>query len=304
MFEKETRPLNPDYEQFRPVLNYDLAGRSFQLIYDDGTAYFLNFFDEETALVGVYGNSSRIENYHAFKGDETTYLVHIELKNEKPRRAITFIVDVEQGLTTRMDITNGFDPAYPRWSVHKPFFGAIKLPGRPLSAERHGFTKDLVGSKIKWNYFDSGALIHIYKEKTVRLGFDKTFQDRMREIAKQEGRELPPGPDEPPSFLFDEPSYYLKIKTDIYVVAFSEGNSTHVNPKIGGGDAILLLNTRKVMDGGRFFGLRDDGGPLNQMVGAFGSFYYEKLPQEDMPSELNNRRFTVSGEELTGSDKF
>jgi hypothetical protein len=40
------------------------------------------------------------------------------------------------------------------------------------------------------------------------------------------------------------------------------------------------------------------------MVGSFGSFYYKKLPQEDMPSELNNRRFTVSGEELTGKDKF
>jgi hypothetical protein len=77
-----------------------------------------------------------------------------------------------------------------------------------------------------------------------------------------------------------------------------------VDPKTGGGDGVLLINTRKIMDGGRFFGLRDDGSPLNQMIGAFGKFNYNKLIEEDMPPDLSQRRFTAAGVELFGKDKF
>jgi hypothetical protein len=306
MFEKETRPANPDFEQYRPYLNYELAGKSIQLVYDDGQSYFLNFVDQETVLIGTYGAAPRIEHWDAYKGDEITYLVHIEFKNEKPRRASTFILDMENGLTTRIDTKNGFEPEYPRWSVNSPAFGAIKIPGKALSAARHGFTKDLVGVKIQWNYFDAGGLIHIYKEKTVRLGFDPAYLAVVRENARREGRpEMPePKPDDPPLMLFDEPSYYIKIKDDMYLLCYSEANSTHVDPKIGGGDGVLMINTKKIMDGGRFFGLRDDGSPLNQMIGAYGKFFYEKLKEEDWPSDLSQRRFTAAGVELFGSDKF
>jgi hypothetical protein len=306
MFEKETRPLHPDFEQYRPYLNYELAGSSFHLVYDDGTVYFLDFVDLETVLIGSPGGMPRIEHWDCYKGDEITYLVHIELKNEKPRLGLTFILDTENSLTTRIDTKNGFEPEYPRWSVNSSAFGAIKQSGRPLSTARHGFTRDLVGSKIEWRYFDSGGLIHIYKEKTIRLGFSEEYLNRIREIAVREGRPVPaePKPDDPPPFLFDEPAYYIKIKKDLYLLCYSEANSTHVDPKTGGGDGVLLINTQKIMDGGRFFGLRDDGTPLNQMIGAFGKFYYNKLVQEDMPSDLNQRRFTAAGVELFGKDKF
>jgi hypothetical protein len=40
------------------------------------------------------------------------------------------------------------------------------------------------------------------------------------------------------------------------------------------------------------------------MIGAFGKFCYNKLVQEDMPSDLTQRRFTAAGVELFGQDKF
>jgi hypothetical protein len=179
MFEKETRPVFSGLPgmQYLQHLNYDLAGKTFQLVYDDGVSYMLSFINGETLLMGIYGENPSVQRYDCMKSDEVTYFVHTELLNKEPRHAITFILDLEQGLTTRVDAYNALQPEYPRWSVDIPTFGAIKITGIPLSKKRHEHTKDLAGSKIHWDYWEKGGLIHIYTEDTQRLHFtDKLWK--------------------------------------------------------------------------------------------------------------------------------
>jgi hypothetical protein len=302
MFEKENRPNFPGMMQYVQHRNYELAGKTFQLIYDDGISYMLTFLDGETLLMGLYGESPTIQRFDCMKGDESTYFVHIELLNQKPRKAVSFILDLEQDLTTRVDALNSVEAEYPRWSVDIPTFGAIKIPGKKLSERRHEYTKDLVGSKICWNYWEKGGLVHIYREKTIRLHFTDELKETFAEEMRANGQ-TPPPPREGglPPFLFDEPSFYIKIKKDMYLAAWSEGNSTHEDPATGGGDGLILINTHKVMDCGRFFGRNRDLSPLNQMISAYGSFDYNHYIEEDIPEPVQ-RRFNVAGEEITGKE--
>ena len=58
-------------------MNYELAGKTFHLILDDGRDWLVNFLDGENLLIAEKGKTFVWESYECLKGDETTYVVRV-----------------------------------------------------------------------------------------------------------------------------------------------------------------------------------------------------------------------------------
>ncbi|MDR2648797.1 MAG: NAD(P)H-binding protein, partial [Clostridiales bacterium] len=208
IFDKE-----PEYEgmsQFRPPFNFELTGKEYKLVMDNGTDYNVKFMDGHTLEWSKYSEPSTRQYYECAKGEELTYLVNFELAGEKPRKGITLILDLEQRLVTYASVITGFSEKYPYLIEPEFIFGAIDIPGYPLPEKRHGYTTDLVGKRIRWQYTPYWNIIHVYYSANyMRVAFDPSYKPKT-----------PPTPEEIAEFQkypYDEPVWYIKIKEGVYV---------------------------------------------------------------------------------------
>jgi len=265
MITKENHIIPTGFKQHRAPSNAELSGRTFLLKLDDGRNTVLNFLTDRVALVGELGSAPAFQDCYCQKAAELTYLVHIH-GTEKPLHSRTIVLDLEQRLTTVIDVTKA-DPSFPHWFIAKPTFGYIDLPGYSAPAARHDYTRDLEGNRIEWHYDEEIIINHIYfTDRIVRLGWIGT---------------PPPGPS-----LFEEPMFHVKIKSNVYLMCFVECNYA-IETVTGGGCGILLMDAAKVTDVGIFFEFDGDGNEIYAPVGAFGRFVYEPFPQEALPSPHN-----------------
>ena len=73
--------VNPAFiglSQYKAPFCRDLAGKHFHLVMDDGSELSLNFLDGENVQIAEKGGPYIWETYECMKGDETTYLVHVQ----------------------------------------------------------------------------------------------------------------------------------------------------------------------------------------------------------------------------------
>ncbi|GHV02314.1 hypothetical protein FACS189485_02410 [Spirochaetia bacterium] len=262
------KPQFEGMSRYRSPLNFELAGKKFTLLLDNGVKTSVHFISEDMLVWVESGNSSYTGYYECAKIDEITYFVNFEFADSKPRVNNTVVLDLEQNLITLVRTKTSYDPECPALCDSACIFGAIAAPGIPVSSKRHTYTSDLLGKRIHWHYSPEFEIIHVYYSTSyVRV----TFPD---------GQAWGDGP--PEAFLaemerypYDEKTVYVKIKDNIYLVSVCEQNMARRG--LGGNSLVFLIDTERVHDIGRSFGVTGTAPefmPENYIFGAYGDFVH------------------------------
>ena len=246
---------------------YELAGKKFEFVMDDGIDYTLSFIDKETVEWNFEGQApQRASGYLCNKADDTTYLVSYELANTEKRSNHTWVIDLENQLVTRIISVIGENPKLPYLIVPKYEFGAIKSDGADVPVyPRHGFTIDLVGTAVEWAY-GGMTTVHLYNHtNTYRI----TYPSEMAASASfNETLSKLPSPDEPANFI--------KIKEGVYLFNLVESNAERVLKGNGfifrSNSMAFLQNYKRVFTIGRAFGTTTPDGKENHLHLTFAAF--------------------------------
>ncbi len=257
--------------RYTPPLIFELAGKQFKLVMDKEDDYYVNFLTGTTLEWSKFSDGNiRRENYECLKIDELTYFVKFELSNFSPRTNLSLIMDLEQRLVTFVRTSTGFSEKYP-YLVQSEFdFGAIDMPGYPLPTKRHGYTTDLVGKRINWNYGPDMSIVHVYYSPNyIRATFLPGTRMASRVITPEEREEME-------RFPYDEPTTYIKVKEGIYIVSVIE---QHRSMRGDTGNTLLfLMDLKRVHDVGMSFGNTPPRSgaiqPENYFFAAYGDFVY------------------------------
>lgn len=271
---KKKEPPQAAFEglsQYRGPLVYELAGKAFYLVMDDGTEGTLAFATGESLSWAPKGGQAVSERYECLKAEEDTYLVNWEVTGAKPRTGITLVLDLEQSLVTAVLARMGTNPRFPNLVTNEIVFGAVKLDGRELPLKRHGFTSDLVGKRICWTYNPQMAVTHVY------------FDANYIRVAARPGEEASPMAAEMRENPYDERCHYIKIKQNLYLLSFLEDNLTFRGRT--GNNMLVLMNAARLHDVGRSFGLGQTGGPENYLFSAVGAWMESDGAVESEPSK-------------------
>ena len=265
---------NVSIYQYTQPLCYELAGRNIKLIMDDGYDFELRFLDKDRLEWNRVWEPAAAARYECMKADDTTYLLSYELEGIRPRVHHTFVLDYENMLVTRIISTIGKNPRWPYLMTTEFEFGTID-DGREFKAyPRHGFTSDMIGNIVQWEYGSEMTTLHAYH----CAHFYRLSHARDRVVSKEEAKE---------NYAFvgyqwklpstDEPMVYIKIKDGMYLVSLIELYCE----KLLGAEAgfrsntlCFLQNYKRCYDVGLGFGTttRPDGtdSETNSMICAYG----------------------------------
>ena len=279
----DEKKLVPDKHEglsiFRPPLCFELAGKSFELVMDDGYDKNLIFQDDKTLLFGPAGLEESYP-YDCLKMDDRCYLVNFEkIPFPNPRNGIAVVLDEREFLVTICYATLGQDPEFPRMPTTRIVFGAFRRPNGTLPTLRHGFTDEMVGTSIDWNY-GTFNIAHVYQSERL---YRVAFTPRALERSKRNAPEMLAGADKkPPSKeIYEDFADYVKIRDGIYAVNIME---TNLCRRVGHGNSLFfLMNLNEMHDAGRSFGSNVDGEDENYTFGAFGS-WYDASSEKERPS--------------------
>lgn len=265
--------------QYVPPRCFELAGQTFELLMDDGYDIVLNFVDK-TTLQWNYKNrepsSPQTDTYECRKGDDTTYLVTWDLAGREllKRENFTFVIDLEQMLVTQLIAKIGTNPRWPYLVTTEFVFGAIAQEGVEFkSYPRHGFTDDMVGNIIQWQYAPEMSTVHAYySAHWYRITYprDDIKSVEARKVNNSFNQILASLPSS------DEPCDYVKIKDGMYLVSCTERNMEKLlGASIGyRSDTLCFLDNYKgCFDVGRGFGTmtspEGEDSPVFVMIGAY-----------------------------------
>ena len=247
-------------DQYCPPTNFDLAGKEFVFIMDDGYDYCLKVVDEKTLEWNLAGEEPQQAGYLCQKGDETTYLLSYVLAGVSPQISHTFVIDLENMLVTRAISRMGLNPKDP-YIVKTEFeFGAIDQEDLPLPIKRHGFTSDLIGTVVEWTYGAQLTCVHAY----YCADYYRITYPRSKYIPDETMRENWPFN----SFMSllpstDEPARYIKIKDGIYLFSLTELNQHRLikdQVPFRSMNMLFLQNYKKLVQVGRSFGTMVENG--------------------------------------------
>ena len=253
--------------QFTQPSCYELAGRKFHFIMDDGYDYELEIADKETCSWNKVGETPKKEEYGCLKGDDTTYVLRYEVKDANPRVGHTYVIDLEQSLVTMLTCKMGVNPKHPYLVYSHYDFGAIQVEGEELPFKRHGFTSDLIGTTAEWHWRSNMFTQHSY--------YCTDFYRIKLPDAGEANKALASTVRNTPSS--DEPAVYIKIKEKMYIFTLTEANSERIDGDEGrhrSNNMLFLQNYDRMYHVGRTFGTSLIDGkftPTNILFGAFGN---------------------------------
>ena len=253
---------------YRPPLCFELTGKEFFMEFDDGYDRILAFGNRKVLSFGPEGEEKEF-SYECLKIADKCYYVNFEDPAMQPRTVFTLVVDLQTYLVTMAIGRMGMNPKYPGIPSLDYVFGAIRLADGSISRTRHGFTTDLMGKSISWNYgpFDIAhvyATEHYYRITFSPRGLARVFKGRPDMRGGSNMRYVEPGD------TYEDYFTPIKIRDRIYLVGILETVKARV---IGNGNSILvLMNLDEMHDVGRSFGSNAEGGTGNNTLGAFGVF--------------------------------
>ncbi len=283
--------------QYKGPFCYELAGKRFRLVMDNGADYALSFSDEKSLQWSEGGKPPRTDEYHCLKGDDTTYLVNVCLPEEDGRVSYNWILDTEQRLVTMDIMERRYDKDLERLVRNTPSFGAIDVPGLPLPAFRHHFSARMVGGHIFWHYNPGHVLQHIYHTlKAIRASTGdgltpvETQRNRMKYLLES------PNPEDRAEAeksieafrqretyypIFEEPCFHVWIKENLNLFCFAEEIMCRRSPDHdqGGGGILLLQDIERLLEVGVCFNVRE-----NYMVSAYGDSNEKGDPFDTLPT--------------------
>ena len=262
-------------DQYKPPFCYELAGRRFVMAMDDGFDHTLNFLDGHCVEWNIGDGEPKKEKYECLKGDDTTFLVSMEISGCEKRMNHTFVIDLENMLVTRIIAKNGENPKYPYINNTYFEFGAIYKEDGSLEFRRHSHTSDMIGTVIQWCYGNKMTTVHVYYTTSFyRITYPR---DRVQtEEERKKAEEMNAMVSALPSS--DEPAVYIKIKPNMYLVSITEMNMEKIiagKVPYRSNTMCFLQNYDRLYQVGRTFGamtLPEGDVPLNLMFGAYGKF--------------------------------
>lgn len=255
---------------FRPPLVYELTGREFDLEFDDGYDRRLVFRDRKTLLFGPAGEEQEYP-YECLKGAERCYFLNFEDVSLRPRLAYTLVLDLEQDLVTMVLAHVFLNPKIPGMPSADYVFGAIRRGDGTVNKLRHGFTTEMVGKSISWNYgyFD---IAHVYAtERYYRVSFTPRGMYRALR-GRPELRNGGMGGRTPsPQDIYEDYLTVIKIRERVYLVSLLE--TVKARQQGAGSSIVVLMNLDQMHDVGRDISSYGGDGNGNHTLGAFGVFH-------------------------------
>jgi len=281
--------------QFRAPLNFELAGKHFHLVMDNGSELSLIFSDGENLQWAEKGKTYSGENYECLKADDTTYFVLVA-PNAHPDEHYVLILDLRQDLVTEVKIVEQSIEEHPRLMRVYPTFGAIKVPGKSLPEKRHFFNNTMAGRRITWHYNSGFSIQHIYYKPTFyRLpafdleGTKKQYEEctdpeKKAELLDKVVR-LTRGIKDYP--FAEEPCFHITVNDHLNLFCFCEENEYLYDPEhnMGGGGLLLLQDIERLTDVGLCFNRGD-----YYLLTAFGVEGFEPDPVESREAPYDNTR--------------
>lgn len=255
---------------FRPPLVYELTGRKFTLVFDDGYDRSLVFKDRNTLSFGTAGEEKDYA-YECLKAGDRCYFVNFEDPELRPRLGISLVLDLVQDLVTMVLAHLYVNPKIPGMPSSDYVFGAIMREDGSVSGIRHGFTTDLMGKSISWNYgyFDIAhvyATEHYYRVSFTARGLARAYRGRP-ELRKGGMGGRTPSPQD----VYEDYLTPIKIRDRIYLVDLLE--TVKAKTQGHGNSILVVMNLDEMHDVGRSFGSNSEGGNGNNTLGAFGVFH-------------------------------
>ena len=255
---------------FRPPLCYELTGRRFELVMDDGYDCVLEFTDCVKLSFTFGENEAQSYPYDCLKADEDTYFVNFEAAAEG-HVGRTYILDLEHMLVTGARASMGHNPKFPRMTSIDFSFGAIRQEDGSLTEIRHGYTSGMAGKAVNWNY-GLFEIVHVYSsERYYRVAFSEKRLERLR----RENPNPPAFPKDKPMPVYEDDLAMIKIKDNLYLVSLSERILCQRNGH--GNNLLFVMNFDTLHDVGRSYGTNADWQDENYTVGAYGTFFETEM---------------------------
>ena len=259
------QPIN--MAQYAPRHSDALCGREFLLEMDDGYSRSLRFHAPGMLQWAKGEEAVKEVACVCLDAGDGVWFISFDLCRQ-PRENLTLVLDLREGLVTLVQALQGCNPKRPTAIDVKVLPGAVELPGQALNFKRHGYSADLVGKAIRWQYSEDFAIVHIYPtERCYRIKLlqklgdpDSPYEVAMRNYVDR-----------------TEPAIYVRIREGLILFGFVEDNMDKVTgPEISCASRLQLINTKTMTTLGR--GFAAPGTPLD-LYGAVGSFV--ELPEED-----------------------
>ena len=286
--------------QYRGPFCFELAGRHFHLVLDDGREFSLNFLDGETLQWAEKGKPYVWDSYECLKGDDTTYFVFMRPACGEGKFTWNWILDTAQRLVTFDVMEERYEPDLFRLVRNTPTFGAIKVPGRPLPEIRHHLSARMVGEHIFWHYNPGMGIQHIYHAPNcirASTGDGKTPEETMRgrladllaspdPKVRAEAEATIEGYRRRQSYypFYEEPCFHIWINDHLNLLCFAEEIMDRQDPEhlAGGGGILLLQDIERLIDVGVCFNVGE-----YYMVTAYGDSNENPDPLDTEPSPYN-----------------
>ncbi len=283
--------------QYRGPFNFELAGKHFHFVMDDGREFSFFFPDGETVQWAEKGKPYVWDSYECLKGDDTTYFVTFRPESGEGRFTYNWIIDTAQRLVTFDLMEERYDPDYPRLVRNTPFFGAIKVPGRPLPERRHHLSSRMVGEHIFWHYNPGSTIQHLYHAPNcIRANTGdgltpaETMRIRLADLLASsdpavvaEAEKTIAGYELRQTYypFYEEPSYHIWINDHLNLLCFAEEIMSRRSPghDVGGGGILLLQDVERLIDVGVCFNVGE-----YYMVTAYGDPNDKPDPVDELPS--------------------
>ena len=240
---------------------FDRLPLTLTLAMDDGRDYALELISE--TLVRWEGRECPAKSMDL--GDVRFLTFDLE---KEPRLNLTLALDPEERLVTLVTCRQGLNPKRPSYIGTEVLTGAVALPGKPLPFKRHGWTGELKGRAVRWDYAGGFSIVHIYvTERYYRIRLlqrmgdpDSPYEIAMKNYADR-----------------TEPAYYLRLRPGMVLFGFTEDNMDRVTPpEISCASRCQLIDLGSMETVGRSFG--KPGGEL-EVFRAKGEFV-DPLPGE------------------------
>ena len=274
----------PGLSQYKAPFCYELAGKSFRLVMDDGRVFALRFLDEKRLEWAEDDRPLRVDEYRCLPEDEGKF-------------AYNWVLDTEQRLVT-LDIMEWYyEKDLDHLIRNTPSFGAIDVPGLPLPAIRHHLSTRMAGKHIFWHYNPGHVLQHIYHSpRAIRASTGdgltplETQRNRMKYLLES------PNPEDRAEAeksieafrqretyypLFEEPCFHVWIKENLNLFCFVEEIMCRRSPNHdqGGGGLLLLQDIERLLEVGVSFSANG-----SNMVSAYGDSNENDDPFDTLPT--------------------
>ena len=264
---------NSGRRRYVAVPDKGIAGKVFELVMDSLQEYVIRFLADDMLIIAGKGQTFREYSCTCFRCDDDVWMV-IYMRGEE---CVTLILDEGQDLVT--EVVADLMPKRTQLVRHRILFGALRRKDKELPFRRHAFTDELVGQKITWHYSPYVNITHCFYTEMYMRNSLRSMKPVPEDAAPEARFDAEDRIRRWANIFFEEPAQYVRFNDHLYMMCMREATRNRIDPLQGGGDMVLVINTRRMRDYGRGFS-RGKGAPGFDLVSVSGDW-------DDMPDPMD-----------------